>query len=116
MINGAHVIVYSRDAEADRTFLKDVLGLTHADAGGGWLIFGLPPSEIAVHPGEEGTTHELYLMCEDLKVFIAEMKRAGRDCTPPADRGWGVLTSLTLPSGAKVGVYQPRHARPEPMA
>jgi len=116
MIIGAHSIIYSKDAEADRAFLRDVLKLTHVDAGHGWLIFGLPPSEIAIHPGAEGETHEFYLMCDDLAGFIAQMQAAGRDCAPPSEQRWGVLTALTLPSGAKIGVYQPRHPRPEPMA
>jgi len=111
MINGAHVILYSPDADADRAFLRDVIGLDHVDAGDGWLIFALPPAEIAVHPSEGGGTHELYLMCDDIAAFVAAMETRQVACTPPVDRGWGILTELALPSGGKLGVYQPRHAR-----
>jgi hypothetical protein len=115
MISGAHSILYSTDAEADRAFLRDVLKLPHVDVGGGWLIFGLPPAEVAVHPGEENDVHELYLMCDDVEAFMAEMKRAGVVCGPAMDRDWGRLTQVTLPGGGKLGVYQPRHARPKAM-
>lgn len=113
MINGAHVIVYSKDAEADRGFFRDVLGLSSVDAGQGWLIFGLPPSEVAVHPDDENGRHDLYLMCEDVNAFIEQMNASGIECTEAADRGWGIVTQLTLPGGGKMGVYQPRHARPQ---
>jgi hypothetical protein len=112
MIIGAHTIVYSTNAEADRTFLRDVLGLGHVDVGHGWLIFALPPAEIAVHPGEKNDVQELYLMCDDVQAFVAEMARKQIVCGPPRDQGWGVLTHLTLPGGGKLGVYEPRHARP----
>jgi catechol 2,3-dioxygenase-like lactoylglutathione lyase family enzyme len=112
MINGAHVIVYSTDAEADRAFLRDVLGLRHVDVGHGWLIFGLPPAELAVHPGEHGDRHELYLMCDDVQAFVANMEKRRIACSPIQDQGWGVRTTVTLPGGGKLGVYQPRHARP----
>jgi len=111
MINGAHVIIYSKDADADRAFLRDVLKLSHVDVGGGWLIFALPPSEVAVHPAGE-SHHELYLMCDSLNAFIAGMKQRGIACSDPQDMDWGVLTEITLPGGGKLGVYQPRHARP----
>jgi hypothetical protein len=113
MITGAHSIIYSRDAEADREFLRDVLQLPHVDAGEGWLIFGLPPAEVAVHPGNENDIHEFYLICDDVEAFVAEMKKKGRPCTAVANRGWGLLTEVTLPGGGKIGVYQPRHARPK---
>jgi hypothetical protein len=119
MINGAHIIVYSKDGNADRAFFKDVLGCTHVDVGDGWLIFGLPPAEVAIHPaaGEgEGGGHELYLMCEDVEKFVAQMTEHRIACTPVANRGWGLLTQLTLPGGGKLGVYQPRHARPPAMS
>lgn len=112
MINGAHVILYSTDAEADRTFLRDVLALAHVDVGGGWLIFGLPPSEVAVHPDESGGWQELYFMCEDVDAFVGVMAEKGVACTPVADQPWGRLTQVTLPGGSQVGVYEPRHARP----
>jgi len=113
MINGAHTIVYSKNPEADRKFMKDVLGLTHVDVGGGWLIFALPPSEVAFHPSNQNDTHELYLMCEDVKVFVAALKKRKIACEPVSDQGWGLLTQITLPGGGKLGVYQPRHARPK---
>ena len=112
MINGAHAILYSTNAEADRAFFRDVLQLTHVDVGGGWLIFGLPPSEIAVHPSDENNRHELYLMCEDVAAFKARMKERGITCGPVKDQGWGIVTDVTLPGGGTLGVYQPRHARP----
>jgi len=112
MINGAHSVIFSTNPDADRAFLRDVLKLTHVDAGGGWLIFGLPPAEVAVHPSEKNDLHEFYLMCDDVDVFIAEMDKHAIECTPLHDEGWGRLTHLTLPGGGKLGVYQPRHERP----
>ncbi|MEU2430858.1 VOC family protein [Streptomyces sp. NPDC007861] len=112
MINGAHLIIYSRDAEADRAFLRDVLGYPHVDAGGGWLIFKLPPAEVAVHPVEGAETHELYLMCDDVEATVAELTARGVEFTQPVtDAGWGLLTRLRLPGGGEVGMYEPRHAR-----
>src|SRR4029453_10944263 len=116
MIIGAHSILYSTDAEADRAFLRDVLGLPSLDVGQGWLIFGLPPAEVAVHPGEENDVHELYLMCDDVGGFVAGLEKRGVDCGPVLDRGWGLLTQAALPGGGKLGVYQPRHARPASLA
>ena len=115
MINGAHVIVYSRSPEKDRAFLRDVLRLPHVDVGDGWLIFGLPPSEVAVHPSEENDVHELYLMCDDVAAFITAVKKHRITCSPVQNRGWGLVTQLTLPGGGKLGVYEPRHARPRAM-
>jgi hypothetical protein len=112
MITGAHAILYSKDPDADRAFLRDVLRFPHVDVGGGWLIFGLPPSEVAVHPAETGGRHELYLMCEDVEAFVREMAARGVACGPVTDLRWGLLTELVLPGGGKLGVYQPRHARP----
>jgi catechol 2,3-dioxygenase-like lactoylglutathione lyase family enzyme len=112
MLTGAHSIIYSTDADADRAFLRDVLGLKGVDAGGGWTIFGLPPAEVAVHPGEKDDGHELYLMCDDVAAFVAEMKAKGVACGPVQDLRWGRLTEVTLPGGGKLGVYEPRHARP----
>ncbi|HXU01319.1 MAG TPA: extradiol dioxygenase [Polyangia bacterium] len=114
MINGAHSIIYSTDADADRAFLRDVIGLSGVDVGGGWLIFGLPPAEVAVHPGEANDQHELYLLCDDVTAFVGEMQTRGVACGPVVDRRWGLLTEVTLPGGGKLGVYEPRHARPEP--
>src|SRR5215813_2324626 len=114
MITGAHSIIYSTDADADRAFLHDVLGLRGVDVGGGWLIFGLPPAEVAIHPGEENDVHALYLLCDDVAAFVADMQAKGVACDPVSDLRWGLLTAVTLPSGGKLSVYQPRHARPEP--
>ncbi len=116
MITGAHSIVYSTNPDADRAVLRDVFKLTHVDVGGGWLIFGLPPAEVAVHPSDKNDVHELYLMCDDVEALVAEMKRHDLTCGPIRDQGWGLLTQLTLPGGGKLGIYQPRHARPAPMA
>jgi hypothetical protein len=113
MINGAHCIIYSKDPDADRAFFRDVLKLPGVDVGGGWLIFGLPPSEVAVHPSTKNNLHELYLMCEDVDEFVAQMKKHGIVCVPVQNAGWGLLTELTLPGGGKLGVYEPRHARPK---
>jgi hypothetical protein len=115
MIIGSHSILYSKKPEADRAFLRDVLKLTSVDVGGGWLIFGLPPSEVAVHPGEKNDVHEFYLMVDDVEAFIEEMKQQKIACGPIHNQGWGMLTQVTLPGGGKLGVYQPRHARPKPM-
>ena len=112
MIIGAHSIIYSKNADADRAFFRDVLKFPHADAGEGWLIFGLPPSEVAVHPDEENDVHEFYLMCDDVDAFIAEMKTQNVDCGEVHSMPWGRLTQIVLPGGGKLGVYQPRHARP----
>jgi hypothetical protein len=113
MIIGAHSILYSKRPEADRAFLRDVLGFPHVDGGEGWLIFGLPPSEVAVHPADENDVHELYLMCADIDDFVARMERARVACSAVQAMGWGRLTHLTLPGGGKLGVYEPRHARPK---
>ena len=109
MINGAHVIVYSKDAEADRAFFKDVLGLPHVDAGHGWLIFALPPSEAAFHPGDENNKHELYLMCDDLKAEISALAEKGIKCSEVQEPPWGILTNIQLPGGGKLGLYEPKH-------
>lgn len=115
MITGAHTILYSSNPEADRNFLASVLKLTSVDVGHGWLIFGLPPSEIAVHPAEAGTTSELFLLCDDIQDFIDQMTDAKIQCEPVQKQRWGYLTYLTLPSGARLGVYEPLHPRPAPM-
>jgi catechol 2,3-dioxygenase-like lactoylglutathione lyase family enzyme len=116
MINGAHSIIYSTSPEADRAFFRDVLNLPSVDAGDGWLIFGLPPSEVAVHPSGENDLHELYLMCDDIDALVAELKARGIACGPVQDEGWGLLTQVVLPGGGKLGVYQPRHPRPKAMS
>ena len=115
MLTGAHSIIYSKNAEADRAFLRDVLALPSVDAGDGWLIFGLPPSEVAVHPSNKNDVHEFYLICDDVEAFVREMKSRRIDCEPVKDQAWGLLTGITLPGGGKLGVYQPRHPRPDPV-
>jgi hypothetical protein len=115
MIIGAHSIICSTDAEADRALLRDVFGLPHVDAGGGWLIFGLPPAEVAVHPAAENDVHEFYLMCDDVGRLVTELQQRGVPCGPVQQQAWGLLTRVTLPGGGTLGVYQPRHPRPEPM-
>lgn len=110
MINGVHIIVYSRDADADRAFIRDVLGYPHVDAGGGWLVFKTPPAELAVHPAEGAESHELYLMCDDVNATVADLTVKGVEFAKPvSDQGWGLLTSIRLPGGGELGLYQPRH-------
>jgi hypothetical protein len=111
MIIGSHAILYSRDSAADRALLRDVLKLEHIDAGGGWLIFALPPAQLALPPGRGRKQPERYLMCDDLKAFRREMKAHGLECTAVSQQPWGLLTQLSLPGGGKLGAYQPRHAR-----
>jgi hypothetical protein len=109
MIFGAHVILYSKDAVADRAFLRDVLGFSSVDAGQGWLIFSLPPSEAAVHPAEENGRHELYLLCDDLKAEISALGEKGVQCSKVQEERWGSITRIQLPGGGVVGLYQPKH-------
>ena len=116
MLIGAHSIIYSTSPEADRAFLRDVLRLPNVDVGGGWLIFGLPPAEVAVHPSNEDGVHEFYLMCDDVGALVAEMKNRNIDCDAVQNQGWGLITHVTLPGGGKLGIYQPRHARPRAMS
>ena len=118
MIFGAHVIVYSQDATADRTFFRDVLGYRAVDAGHDWLIFALPPAELAVHPADVGGSHELYLMCDDVAAEIRELERKGVRCSPVEEQGWGSVTRIDLPGGGTLGLYQPHHPSPitEPSA
>jgi catechol 2,3-dioxygenase-like lactoylglutathione lyase family enzyme len=110
VILGAHTILYSSDADADRAFLRDVLGLTSVDAGGGWLIFRLPPAEVAVHPADTSGAVELYLVCDDVEATVADL--AGRGVvfeSPVSDQGWGLLTTIRLPGGGRLGLYEARH-------
>jgi len=112
MITGTHAIVYAEDAERARAFFRDVLDFPQVDAGGGWLIFKLPPAEIAAHPAETGGRHELYLMCDDLDATIAELTAKGVEFTSGVtDAGWGLLTELRIPGGGKIGLYEPRHPK-----
>ncbi len=116
MIFGAHIIVYSKDAEADRAFFRDVLGFSAVDAGHGWLIFALPPSETAVHPAEENGRHELYLMCDDLKATIQSLQDKGVQFSQVHAERWGSIVRLQLPGGGEIGFYEPKHplAIPQP--
>jgi hypothetical protein len=110
MINGMHAILYSQDADATREALRQVLGTRSVDAGGGWLIFALPPAEIAVHPAGEGGRTELYLMCDDVDAAVAELQAKGfQTARPVSDESWGLLTAIALPGGVELGLYQPRH-------
>ena len=110
MINGAHIIFYSTDAEADRVFIHDVLGFTGVDAGDGWLIFKLPPAEIAVHPTEGPGKYEFYLMCDDIEKTLADLSARGVTISSPvSNQSWGLLASIKLPSGSELSIYQPRH-------
>jgi predicted enzyme related to lactoylglutathione lyase len=115
MTTGIHLIIYSKDADADKAFFRDVLKLTNVNVGHGWLIFGLPPSELAVHPSSDNDHHEIYLMCDDIKTFVRQMSKQKIACSEITNQGWGQLAQLTLPSGSKLGVYQPKHARPKAM-
>jgi catechol 2,3-dioxygenase-like lactoylglutathione lyase family enzyme len=109
MILGAHVIVYSKDAEADRAFFRDTLGFPSVDAGHGWLIFGLPAAEAAFHPAEKNDDHELFLMCEDLEAEMSSLKDKGVKCSQVDEAPWGSITRIELPGGGKLGLYQPKH-------
>lgn len=115
MITGVHAIVFSSEADQVRAFFKDTLGLASVDAGGGWLIFALPPAELAVHPAEGEARHELYLMCDDIHATLAELRDKGigqaQDVT---DQGWGLLAAIRLPDGSQFPIYQPRHPSPPP--
>jgi catechol 2,3-dioxygenase-like lactoylglutathione lyase family enzyme len=111
MIRGAHVILYSSDADADRAFLRDVLGLSNVDSGGGWLIFRLPPAEVAVHPAESSGAAELYLVCDDVEATVADLRGRGVEFDGEvSDQGWGRLATIRLPGGGRLGVYEARHA------
>lgn len=109
MISGAHVVVYSKDAEADRAFFRDVLGFPSVDAGHGWLVFALPPGEAAFHPSDENGGHELYFMCDSLKDEMASLKSTGVECSAVQEARWGSITKMQLPGGGEIGLYQPTH-------
>jgi catechol 2,3-dioxygenase-like lactoylglutathione lyase family enzyme len=110
MIYGAHIIVYSKDVEADRAFFRDVLGFASVDAGHGWLIFAMPPAEAAFHPSDANDVHELYFMCEDLKAEMSALAEKGVDCSDVQDARWGSITKIQLPGGGRIGLYQPKHS------
>jgi hypothetical protein len=116
MLIGAHTIIYSTNPDADRAFLRDVLAFSNVDLGGGWLVFGLPDSELAVHPASESGAVEFYLMCDDVQAFIADMRAHDIVCDPVHEERWGLLMRLTLPGGGHLNVYEPRHARPPTMS
>jgi predicted enzyme related to lactoylglutathione lyase len=113
VITGMHAIVFSPEAEKVRAFFADVLGLPSADAGGGWLIFALPPAELAVHPADGQTRHELYLMCDDIQATLADLRGKGVEVAQEvSDQGWGLLAAIRLPDGSELGIYEPRHPLP----
>jgi predicted enzyme related to lactoylglutathione lyase len=113
MITGLHAITFSPEAEKVRAFFADVLGLPSVDAGGGWLIFAMPPAELAVHPADGQTRHELYLMCDDIQATLAGLRGKGVEVAQEAsDRGWGIVAAIRLPDGSELGVYEPKHPLP----
>jgi catechol 2,3-dioxygenase-like lactoylglutathione lyase family enzyme len=113
LINAVHSILFARDADAARAFFKDVLELDSVDAGGGWLIFALPPAELAIHPADGEPRHELYLMTDDLEATLAKLRERGVSiASEPSDQGWGVLAAVEVPGFGPVGLYEPRHPVP----
>jgi predicted enzyme related to lactoylglutathione lyase len=113
MITGVHAVIFTTDAEQDRGFFRDVLAFPSVDAGGGWLIFALPPAELAAHPAEENGKHELYLMCDDVQATVTDLRAKGVDVARPiSDEGFGLVTAIRLPGGGEFGLYQPRHPSP----
>jgi hypothetical protein len=113
MITGAHFVIYSTNPEKDRAFFRDVLKFPNIDAGDGWLIFGLPPAEVAVHPSKENNLQEFFLMCDDIHELIIQMKSLKVKCSKVQSLPWGLLTKLQLPGGGDLKIYQPLHARPK---
>ena len=112
MIRGAHLVLYSTNAEADRAFFRDVFNYPFVDAGHGWLIFALPPAELAVHPAEADARHELYLMCDDLTAEMRALAEKGVPCSEVEEARWGSVTKIRLPGGGEIGLYQPKHPLP----
>jgi catechol 2,3-dioxygenase-like lactoylglutathione lyase family enzyme len=113
VITGVHAVVFTKEAERLRAFFRDVLGFSSVDAGGGWLIFALPPAELAAHPSDEEGRHELYLMCDDVEATVEELSAKGVEFTGPvSDEGFGLLTAMRLPGRGELGLYQPKHASP----
>jgi catechol 2,3-dioxygenase-like lactoylglutathione lyase family enzyme len=112
MINGAHIVLYSKDPEADRVFFRDVLQLPAVDAGHGWLIFALPPAEAAFHDTEDNNKHELFFMCDDIAATLRDLTNKNVPVSEVTEQRWGSLASFTLPGGGKVAIYQPKHPRP----
>ena len=111
MINGAYVVLFTPAAGATRDFLRDALGLSSVDAGGGWLIFALPPTEVAVHPAGS-PSHELYLMCDDLASTMFKLTAAGARFGPVHEERWGLVATMTIPGGTQISIYEPSHPRP----
>ena len=112
-ITGAHVLLYTPQAEALRAVFRDGLGWEHVDAGDGWLIFALPPAELGVHPSAGSTTHELSLMCDDIEATVADLRAKGVEIRgEPEDRGYGIVTNIVLPGGVQIDLYESRHASP----
>jgi catechol 2,3-dioxygenase-like lactoylglutathione lyase family enzyme len=112
LINGAHVVVYSKDPEADRAFFRDVLQFPCVDAGHGWLIFAMPPLEAAFHDSEKNDQHELFFMCDDLSVTLKDLKSKHVQVSEVSEQRWGKLAKLALPGGVKIGIYEPKHPSP----
>jgi len=113
VINGVHAVVFSREADKVRAFFADVLGLAAVDAGGGWLIFALPPAELAVHPADGDGHHELYLMCDDIQATLTELRGKGVEVAREvSDQRWGLMAAIRLPDGSEFGIYEPRHPSP----
>ena len=113
MITGAHSIIYSKHPKKDRAFFRDALKFPSVDVGDGWLIFGLPPSEVAIHPARKNNLHEFYLVCDDIKKLVSQMKKMNVKCDKVQEESWGFLTRVKLPGGGKLGVFQPLRARPK---
>jgi hypothetical protein len=112
VINGAHVVIHTKDSEADRAFFRDVLKFPSVDAGHGWLIFAMPPLEAAFHEAENNDRHELFLMCDDIATTLRELKEKKVEVSEVTEQRWGKLATLTLPGGGKIGIYQPKHLTP----
>ena len=113
MIIGAHIMLHSTNDKADMAFLTDVLKLQSINAGGGYMIYGIPPAEMSIHGSDRNDVHKLYLMCEDIAAFTGDMTRHHIAFSTPIRQSWGTATEITLPGGGRLGVYQPRHERPE---
>lgn len=110
MINGVHALIYAKDADKTRAFFRDVLKLRSVDAGHGWLIFELPPAELGIHPADGEQRHELYLMCDDVNAAVKELKKKGVEFGGPiTEAGFGRTTTIIVPGGGKLGLYEPRH-------
>jgi len=112
LINGTHIVIYTKDPEADRAFFRDVLKFSSVDAGHGWLIFAMPPLEAAFHDSEKNDRHELYLMCDDLAATLKELESKNVKVSDVSEQRWGKLATFALPGGGKIGVYQPKHPSP----